>query len=132
MSLRGGLARHGPAMMAALAVALAFQFPLSDLWHGSTYTISPQVSADNAAMAVVPDGATVQTTLNLLAPLAARTDTFWIGNSGNPETEYLVFDGKNSGYSPVPTDVPDFIAQLYPKAGYRQIFSRGDVYVFRR
>jgi len=82
--VRGGLARHAAAMMAAVAVTLAFQFPLSDLWHGSTYTISPQVAADNAAMAVVPDGATVQTTLDLLAPLAARTDTFWIGNSGKP------------------------------------------------
>ena len=119
-------------MMAAVAVALAFQFPLSDLWQGSTYTISPQVAADNAAMAVVPDGATVQTTLNLLAPLAARTDTFWIGNAGNPLTQYLVFDGKNSGYSPVPANVPAFIAQLYPTAGYQQIFGRSDVYVFRR
>ena len=119
-------------MMAAVAVALAFQFPLSGLWQGSTYTISPHVAADNAAMAVVPDGATVQTTLNLLAPLAARTDTFWIGTAGNPLTEYLVFDGKNSGYSPAPANVPAFIAQLYPTAGYQQIFDRSDVYVFRR
>ena len=53
-----------------------------------------------AAMARVPDGATVTTTLDLLAPLAARTDTFWIGNSANPDTEYIVFDGTDSGYSP--------------------------------
>jgi uncharacterized membrane protein len=132
ISLRDGLARHGAPMMAAVAVALAFQFPLSGLWQGSTYTISPHVAADDAAMAVVPDGATVQTTLNLLAPLAARTDTFWIGNAGNPLTEYLVFDGKNSGYSPVPANIPAFIAQLYPTAGYHQIFDRNDVYVFRR
>ena len=132
ISLRDGLARHAPPMMAAIAVALAFQFPLSDLWQGSTYQVSPQAAADNAAMAVVPDGATVQTTLNLLAPLAARADTFWLGNAGNPLTEYLVFDGKNSGYTPAPTNVPAFIAQLYPTAGYQQIFDRDDVYVFRR
>ena len=132
ISLRDGLARHAAPMMAAIAVALAFQFPLSDLWQGSTYAISPHVVADNAAMAVVPDGATVQTTLNLLAPLAARTDTFWIGNAGNPLTEYLVFDGENSGYSPVPANAPAFIAELYPSAGYQQIFDRDDVYVFRR
>jgi hypothetical protein len=118
--------------MAAIAVAVAFQFPLSTLWHGSTYTISPQVAADNAALAVVPDGATVQTTLNLLAPLAARTDTFWIGNAGNPLTQYIVFDAKNSGYTPAPANVPAFIAELYPGAGYAQVFERGDVYVFRR
>jgi uncharacterized membrane protein len=130
--VRGGLARHGAPMMAAIAVAVAFQFPLSTLWHGSTYTISPQVAADNAALAVVPDGATVQTTLNLLAPLAARTDTFWIGNAGNPLTQYIVFDAKNSGYTPAPANVPAFIAELYPGAGYAQVFERSDVYVFRR
>jgi uncharacterized membrane protein len=130
--LRAGLARHGAPMMAAIAVALAFQFPLATLWHGSTYTISPQVDADNAAMAIVPDGVTVQTTLNLLAPLAARTDTFWIGNAGNPLTQYIVFDGKNSGYSPAPANIPAFIAELYPAAGYTEVFERSDVYVFRR
>jgi uncharacterized membrane protein len=131
-SLRGGLARHAPPMMAAVAVALAFQFPLSDLWQGSTYTISPHVAAENAAMAVVPDGVTVQSTLGLLAPLAARTDTFWIGNAGNPLTQYIVFDGENSGYNPVPKNIPAFIAGLYPTAGYHQVFKRDDVYVFRR
>jgi hypothetical protein len=115
----------------AVAVALAFQFPLSNLWHGSTYQISPHVAADNAAMAQVPNGATVVTTLNLLAPLAARTDTFWIGNAGNPVTQYIVFDGENSGYSPAPTDVPAFIQQIDPRDDYRVVFVDDDVYVFR-
>jgi uncharacterized membrane protein len=131
-SARRGAARHGAAMMAALAVALAFQFPLSNLWHDSTYQTGPHVAAVDAAMAQVPDGATVQTTLGLLAPLAARTDTFWIGNRGNPATQYIVFDGAESGYSPAPSNVPAFIEQLYPKAGYTEIFASGDVYVFRR
>ena len=79
-----------------------------------------------------PDGATVQATLDLLAPLAARTDTFWIGNSGNPKTQYIVFDGLNSDYSPAISNVPAFIAQIYPGHSYTQIFQSGDVYVFRR
>jgi len=83
-------------------------------------------------MAVVPDGATVQTTLDLLAPLAARTDTFWIGNRDNPATQYVVFDGPDSGYYPPVTNVPKFIAQLYPHDRYVQVFDRGNVYVFRR
>ena len=129
---RVGAARHGAAMMAALAVALAFQYPLSNLWHAATYQTGPHVAADNAALAQVPDGATVQTTLGLLAPLAARTDTFWIGNKGNPATQYIVFDGLESGYSPAPANVPKFIASLYPHAGYTVIFDSNDVYVFRR
>jgi uncharacterized membrane protein len=132
VTVRRGVARHGPAMMAAIAVAFAFQFPLNNLWHGDTYRIDAHVQAANAAMAVVPDGATVQTTLGMLAPLAARTDTFWIGTAGNPLTQYVVFDNNDSGYSPAIKDVPAFIAGLYPHDGYVEIFERDHVYVFRR
>jgi uncharacterized membrane protein len=129
---RDGVARHGGAMMAAIAVALAFQFPLNNLWQGSAYHLDAHVAAANAAMALVPDGATVQANLDLLAPLAARADTFWIGNAGNPATRYIVFDGVDSGYNPPISNVPAFIAQMYPEAGYQQVFERGGVYVFRR
>ena len=127
-----GATRHGGAMMAAIAVALAFQFPLSALWHGSTYTIDAHVSAADAAMAVVPDGVTVTTTLDLLAPLAARTDAFWIANSGNPVTQYVVIDGTNSGYYPPLTNVPAIMASWYKGDGYVRVFARDDVYVYRR
>jgi uncharacterized membrane protein len=126
-----GARHHGVAMMVAVVVVLAFRFPVSNLWNAQTYRIGPHVASANAAMAKVPDGATVQTTLDLLAPLAARTDTFWIGNSGNPRTQYIVFDGQDSDYTPAITNVPAFIAQLYPDHAYTQIFDSGDVYVFR-
>jgi uncharacterized membrane protein len=127
-----GARRYGAAMMVAIAVPLAFQFPLNQLWNAQTYRISPHVAAADAAMARVPDGASVLTTLDLLAPLAARTDTYWIGNSGNPRTQYIVFDGLDSDYSPAIKNVPAFIASLYPPRTYTQIYSSGDVYVFRR
>jgi uncharacterized membrane protein len=129
---RAAIRRFAPALMLVIAVPLAFQFPLSTLWQPSTYQISPRVAADEAAMAQVPDGATVLTTLDLLAPLAARTDAFWIGNSGNPVAQYIVFDGQDSDYSPVIKNVPAFIAGFYPPHTYTQIFASADVYVFRR
>jgi uncharacterized membrane protein len=120
--------RHGAAMMVAIAAAMAFQFPLSSLWNGQTYEVGPHIAADNAAMAKVPDGATVLTTLNLLAPLAARTDTYWLANPGNPDTQYIVFDGQNTGTA----DVPATVNQSYPGHIYTQIFADDNVYVFRR
>ena len=42
---QAGARRFGAAMMVAVAVALAFQFPLSQLWNASTYRISPHVAA---------------------------------------------------------------------------------------
>ena len=131
MDAKSRIRRLGPALMVVIAVVLAFQFPLSSLWRAQTYQISPHVSQAEAAMAQVPDGATVLTTLDLLAPLAARTDTFWIGNSGNPRARYIVFDGLASDYTPAPKNVPAFIASLYPPHTYTEIFSSGDVYVFR-
>ncbi len=131
-AVMAGARRYGAAMMLAITVPLAFQFPLSTVWNAQTYRISSHVKSADAAMAKVPDGATVQATLDLLAPLAARTDTFWIGNSGNPKTQYIVFDGLNSDYSPAISNVPAFIAQIYPGHSYTQIFQSGDVYVFRR
>jgi uncharacterized membrane protein len=127
-----GARRYGAAMMLAVTLPLAFQFPLNNLWNAGTYRISPNVASADAAMAKVPDGATVLTTLDLLAPLAARTDTFWIGNGGNPVTEYIVFDGSDSDYNPAISDVPAFVDRLYPPNTYTVIFHSGDVYVFRR
>jgi uncharacterized membrane protein len=126
-----GTRRLGPALMVVIAAILAFEFPLNSLWHPQTYQISPHVAAAEAAIARVPDGATVLTTLDLLAPLAARTDTFWFGNSGNPQTQYIVFDGLDSDYSPAIKNVPAFIAGFYPPHTYTQIFSSDHVYVFR-
>jgi hypothetical protein len=118
--------------MLAIAVALVFQFPVSSLWQPPTYRLGAHVTDANAAMAQVPDGATVTTTLDLLAPLAARTDTFWIGNPGNPSTAYIVFDGTDSGYSPEPANIPAFVASQHPGVTYNVIYDTGDVYVFRR
>jgi Predicted membrane protein (DUF2079) len=114
----------------ALAVPL-LAFSVSAL-VGGTYTLDAHIAAADAAMAIVPDGATVTTTLDLLAPLAARTDTFWIGNAGNPVTQYVVFDGANSGYYPPITNVPAMMVSWFKNDGYVQVFEQGDVYVYRR
>lgn len=130
--LAAAIDQHGAAAMLAIAVALLFQFPVSGLWNPQTYRIGQHVADASAAMAKVPDGATVITTLDLLAPLAARTDTYWIGNAGNPDTAYIVFDGTNSGYSPEPSSIPAFVASQHPHATYQVIYDVGNVCVFQR
>jgi uncharacterized membrane protein len=126
------IAQHGAAAMLAIAVALIFQFPLSSLWQPGTYQLGPRQTAARAALARVPNGVTVTTTLDLLAPLAARTDTFWIGNAGNPNPDYIVFDGTDSGYDPAPANIPAFVASQHRGLRYQVIYEAGDIYVFRR
>jgi uncharacterized membrane protein len=120
------------AAMLAIAAVLAFRFPLDGLGNAQTYLISQHVQAENAAMAKVPDGTTVETTLTMLAPLAARDDTFWIGTSPNPAPQYIVFDESNSGWNPAPGNVLTFVEQRHPGVAYQQIFLDDDVYVFHR
>jgi uncharacterized membrane protein len=133
--LSGLLERNGAPLMLGIAAALAFQFPLSQLWTPQTYSIGPHVAAARAAMARVPDGATVATDLDLLAPLAARTDTFWLGNSGNPATEYVVFDTASTDWAATgwsPAHVLSFVESLMRGVRYRQIYANNGVYVFIR
>ncbi len=121
-----------PVAMLAIAVVLAFRFPLDGLWQPQTYTIDQHVRAENEAMVKVPAGVTAETTLTMLAPLAARADTFWIGTSPNPAPQYIVFDDSDSGWSPAPVNVLAFVESRHPGTRYRQIFLANDVYVFRR
>jgi uncharacterized membrane protein len=127
---RNAAVRFAAMAMAVVALETAFKFPLGSLWHDSTYQLSAQVTAADAGMALLPDGATVTGTIGVLAPLAARADTFWMGNAGNPPTQYIVFDSANPGWGI--TSVSAYIAQFGPRARYVQIFSRDGVYVFRR
>jgi uncharacterized membrane protein len=126
------LEHYGAAVMLAICAALAFQFPLSTLWSPATYSLGPHVAAENAAMALVPNGSTVATDLDLLAPLAARTDTYWLGNFGtNPATQYVVFDTASTDWQPPPSNVLTFVDGI-AHAKYRQIYVSDGVYVFRR
>jgi uncharacterized membrane protein len=125
------VARYGAVVMVVIAGWLAFRFPLDGLWHAQTYDITPHVSAEDAAMAKVPDGVTVETTLAMLAPLAARDDTYWIGIT-NPAPAYVVFDAADSGWARPPANVLEFVEQRHPGSTYRQIFVDDHVYVFRR
>ena len=121
-----------PAVMLAISLAILPQFPLSGVWQPPTYQIGLHVQAEDAAMARVPSGTTVEATLTMVAPLAARDDTYWIGTSGNPAPRYIVFDSTNSGWSPEPADPLAFVEGRHPGARYQQIFLDNGVYVFRQ
>jgi uncharacterized membrane protein len=124
--------RAAPALMVGLAVLIAPKFPLRDVWQPGTYQIGLHVQAEDAALARVPPDTTVEATLTMIAPLAARDDTYWIGTSGNPAPAWIVFDESDSGWSPAPSNPLAFVEQRHGGAAYRQVFVDNDVYVFRR
>jgi uncharacterized membrane protein len=123
--------RYAAVVMAVVAAGLGFRFPLAGLWHPQTYRISQHVSAERAAMALVPPGTTVESTLTMLAPMVTRDTTYWIGTADNPVPRYILFDATSSGYTRPPSNIPAFVDHLYPGVTYRAIFESDRVYVFR-
>ena len=131
-TLTAAAVRYAPAAMLAIAVVLAFLGPLKELWNPQTYQIGQHIRAENAAMAKVPDRATVEATMTMVATLGARADTFLAGNPGDPVTQYIVFDDNKSHWNPKPGDVYAWVEHRHQGVTYRKIFSRDNVYVFRR
>lgn len=131
--------QHGIAMMLAICAALAFEFPLAGLWDRGTYRLGAHVAAERLAVALVPGGVTVATNVDLLGPLGAKDDAFWLGNSaiwldraGNPPTRYVVYDSTAFDLPPRSHDIPAYIAQLSQGARYNLAFYRDGIYVFVR
>ena len=133
------LERHGAAMMVGICAALAFQFPLSALWDPQTYQPGPHATAARAAIALVPAGATVEANIDLLAPLGAKSDAFWLGNSslwlggaGNPATQYVVYDTSCADMPAAQGSLLAWVEKLNNGAAYRLIYSSNSISVFRR
>jgi uncharacterized membrane protein len=128
----GRVTRYAAVAMAAVAALLALGFPLARLWSPTTYQVTPHVRAEREALALIPPGTTVESTLTVLAPLAARDTAYWIGTAGNPVPRYIVFDADNSGYAQPPANVPGFINGRYPGVTYQMMYKSDGVYVFLR
>jgi uncharacterized membrane protein len=130
----GAMSRHGAVAMMAVAFALIPQFSYNQLFDPNTFTFDPRTDALSHAMSLVPDGVTVETTINMLAPLSARDDAFWVGNPAAPVApQYVVFDQIVSGFSPPITDVKGFEQQRHPGAKYDVVYQDGfGIYVLHR
>ena len=127
------LGRHGPAIMLTACAALAFQFPLSTLWSPATYKLPVQVRIEDTAMALVPDGVTVDADAEMLAPLAARADTYWLGNHAtNPLTEYIVFDQRSADFVPGAPDPQAYLNSSVIGSRYQLIFNDDGIGVLKR
>ncbi|HEX4255816.1 MAG TPA: DUF2079 domain-containing protein [Streptosporangiaceae bacterium] len=130
--LVAGTIRYAPAAMVAIAVALAFRFPLNQLWNPRQYTTTPVIRAEKTAIGKVPAGTTVEASTAVAASLAARDDTFLLDTPDDPAPRYIVFDDTANPWAPTRANAPRYIRRLHPKASYQQIYLADGVYVFRR
>jgi uncharacterized membrane protein len=126
--------RHGAVAMLAIGVVLTQEFPLQDLWQATTWHASARAKAIKRGESAVPDEVAVETTIDMLATLAARDDALWIGDANDLEVpQYEAFDLGPSDWGNAPTaDV--YAAQRHPGYNWVQVYADtvNDVYVFKR
>ncbi|WP_354643915.1 DUF2079 domain-containing protein [Kitasatospora camelliae] len=115
----------------ALACMCALGYGPAELTRPQAWTTGPITQARNAALATIPDGARVEATTAVLAPLAARTDTYWYGGSHTRLPDYIVMDRHDWTEAPKPEDAAAAGAALHPGAQYEVVFSREDITVLR-
>jgi Predicted membrane protein (DUF2079) len=125
-------ASHVPAVVAAVALALCLQFPFRDLVRPETYDAGWRAGAAEQVMDLIPDGASVETDLGLLTPLAGEHRVYWLGNDNSSIVpDYVVIDAWSS-WGDRPPGAAIYAMSRHPSARYTSIFARDGYEVARR
>ena len=117
------MGRHGAVAAMAASMAMVPQFAFAQFFDPSTFSFDARTAELRHAVSLVPSNVTVEGTINVLAPLAAKDDAFWIGNVGNPAVQYVVLDTVASGFSQTITDPVQFVEQRHPGTVYTVVWS---------
>ena len=106
----------------AFALLMLPQQPLAELVQPESYR--PPPAAAVAAMAAIPNNVTVASDLTYLAYLSSRDTVYWLGNPGNPATDYFILD-RNSGSwgGNAPADAAAYAEQSFRGTSYRLVYS---------
>ncbi|GAA1738622.1 DUF2079 domain-containing protein [Aeromicrobium alkaliterrae] len=75
--------------------------PLTELADGDLYRDTPRAEASRAAIAQIPDGASVETDIALLGHVVTDHRAYWTGTIGDVTPEYVLFDTRVGIGSPM-------------------------------
>ena len=123
-------ARAAPALALLVALFLCTRFPFRDLVDPVTYQASPRAQAADRILSKIPDGATVETDLGLIAKLTNRTRVFWIGSAAPVVPQFVLIDD-SSGWNPPLADPLQYARSLHPGTTY-VLVDEGDGYTLMR
>ena len=135
-----GLARHRVRVrrLGVAAIGLAALMLLPGYGFGQILTAQQHapsalhVQALRDAIHEVPAGASVETDISALAPLAAKADVFWSGNAAiDPAAQYVVYDTVAADEPLTPSQVVQLVEAWHPLALYELISSEDGVDVLR-
>ncbi|MER5738188.1 MULTISPECIES: DUF2079 domain-containing protein [unclassified Streptomyces] len=132
-SPRAWLAAYGKVAVAvstAVALALAANLPLRELLRSETYAHDARAEQARAAVAAVPEGASVEADVPLLAHLTADHRVYWVGTAKGATPDYLALDLR--GWSGQTSDPTVTASQLHPEAAYEVVHRSDGFAVLKR
>ncbi|MCC9308659.1 DUF2079 domain-containing protein [Kitasatospora sp. RB6PN24] len=117
------------ALAIAAACTVSLPVGVGALSDPGTWSGGRHAAALRDALALVPHGVTVESTMGPLSRLAATDDAYWVGGCKPGPPRYLVLD--TAGWDNPPTDLPAYGAAFHPGARFTVLFSRDQVTVLR-
>ncbi len=125
--------RRNAALGVAVAVTLVLgtALPLTTLVRPASYDRTWRWDPAQRVIAAIPEGATVDADLTLLAYLAPTTTVYWVGNA-NPVPQFVVVDGYSPWWGGHPPD--DVAAWASARFGvpFELVLDDGEFWVARR
>ena len=119
-------ARTAPGLALLVGMFFCTRYAFKDLVVPATYQPSPRAQAADRVLAQIPDGATVETDLGLIAKLTNRTRVFYVGNAAPVVPQFFLIDDK-AGWKPPLPDPVRYAESLHPGATY-VLVTGGDGY----
>ncbi|WP_103062484.1 DUF2079 domain-containing protein [Actinomyces qiguomingii] len=123
----------GVLMPLAIGLTTARDLPLWELRQSDYGAASPRAATAARIMELIPDGASVETDLGLLAYLVPDHTVYWVG-TGDVDTDYVVIDSHSTawGGNP-PADAAQWAtAQSTTGAVYEPVLNTDGYQVARR
>ncbi|MFF9840867.1 DUF2079 domain-containing protein [Streptomyces sp. NPDC013740] len=118
-------------VVTAIALVHAMDLPLRELLRSETYRTDARTLDARRAVAAVPEGASVETNVTLMAHLTGDHTVYWVGGATGVSPDYLALD-LASGWSQPITDPVGLASQLHPEARYAVAAQAGQFVVLKR
>lgn len=124
-------ALHAPAVLLAFAITTLPTQPLWDLRKPERWEASERGASAQQVLQHVEAGKSVATDISLMAYLIPQHDVYYIGQQGNPVTDYIVIDNVAGGWN-MQVDATSYAGQVYPGTQWQRVFNEDGYDVVKR
>jgi len=125
-----GYVRAAPTLALFVGLILCTRTAFADLVDPATYKPNPRAQAAARVLSRIPDGATVETDIGLMAKLTHSTRVFLMGHAAPVIPQFVLIDAV-TGQNPPPRHPVQFAESLHPGTTY-VLVSEGDGYTLMR